>query len=1055
MALTTAELQILITAKDLASRELDQIAGKADDVGKRLTQASVVATAAMAVIAGAAIKTAADFEHSLSQVGAVAGATTAEMGKIRDEALAIGRDTAFGASDAAKAMGELAAGGRTVTQILNGEARAAVDLAAAGNYGLAESGRAIATAMDLWKNETIETTDVVNRMAGAANESRFGVEDMAQAMASGGAVAALNRVSFADFATTITATASAFSSGSDAGTSFKTFLTSLSGNSDQAKETIKALGLEFYDTAGNLKSMSGIVEELNSKLSDLSAQERNEALKKVFGTDAMRTALSLMQMTGAEFEALSRTLGETDAAAIAGQRMDNLKGDIEALKGSLETVAITLGSQALPMLSNLASGATTVVNAFGGLPESTQQLAIGFTAIALAAPAAVSGVSKVADFVKDLKAGSAGLGGTMTAVAVGVGAVTLAVDALLVKVSGSGIMEHLFGDPGLINASKEAVRELSGAMSVAVGHTEQMATAQLRLDAANIAVARGQAEVKGAFEATKDFITGAPSDWDNIEASVRAAGESMVAHGATTRELITAYQGLNPELQKTFDSATNVTSMMAALGEKTAAALSNTTGFAEVYGGVAASITAVAAALPTARDNYLSWVTALPEGTSVLEGLSDAIADLEAKLLTLDPAFVANAVQIAVNESELARLASTGETYSTVLGATKAEIEANTEALKSNNGAAAENAGALAGILEALTPLIGPQGVKALTDDLTENAASVGASQQAVAALATALSTNLPAAAETATGALTGSLGVALSTLEAQGYQGGAQLVAGLLRGIQANQGSAIVAAGGMATSVADIVRRELQMQSPSLVFHRIGVDLVKGFVEGIEAETPAANAAVATMAANAVSIGGAAVLPGPIGGRGGLPQPLISGAHGEGQMGGAKWVMQNGQWVLVSVTDANGYYGQSPDWFGGLPDSNETRGHHWIDANGAFHFGNDPRAANDPSRGNGWDVFNVWRNAPPGFAGGQWGPWVSPGGGQPGWAYDQSHPNYGIGPYGGLPFPSPGMQQPSFTQVIVQSPITDLHSLSEIEPSLNKERSFRESGSFDPWGSA
>jgi TP901 family phage tail tape measure protein len=305
------------------------------------------------------------------------------MKKMRGEALKIGADTSKSAGEAAHAMEELAAGGRSVAQIMGGEARAAVALAEAGNYDLASSARTIATTMDVWKDSTLSTTDVVNRLAGAANTSRFGVEDMSMAIAQGGGVAASAGIDFQDFSTAIAATASSFNSGSDAGTSFKTFITALSGNSEKAKGAIQDLGLSFYDAQGAIRPMADIVQELHDKLGPLSQEQQTVALKTIFGNDAYRTAAGLMQMTGAEFEALSRTMGNTNAADIAKQRMGNLSGSLEELRGSLETIGIEMGTKAIPALTGMAEAGVTAVNAFGGLPDSTQNLnPLGATASA-------------------------------------------------------------------------------------------------------------------------------------------------------------------------------------------------------------------------------------------------------------------------------------------------------------------------------------------------------------------------------------------------------------------------------------------------------------------------------------------------------------------------------------------------------------------------------------------------------------------------------------------------------------------------------------------------
>src|SRR5690606_2409623 len=64
-------------------------------------QLAGVAAVAVGGIAAAAIKTSAEFSQSMSGVGAVAGATAAEMELLREAALEAGAATVFSATEAA------------------------------------------------------------------------------------------------------------------------------------------------------------------------------------------------------------------------------------------------------------------------------------------------------------------------------------------------------------------------------------------------------------------------------------------------------------------------------------------------------------------------------------------------------------------------------------------------------------------------------------------------------------------------------------------------------------------------------------------------------------------------------------------------------------------------------------------------------------------------------------------------------------------------------------------------------------------------------------------
>jgi TP901 family phage tail tape measure protein len=342
-----------------------------NSLGGGLAGAARVGTAAVGGIGLAAagglavsVNAAANFEHAISQVGAVANATKGEMQGLNSTALRIGKDTAFSATQAAGAMEILAANGVSVADIMNGAADASVALASAGGTDLATAADVASTSMAVWGLKAEEMDGVVNRLAGAANVSRFGVEDMAGAIAMGGGAAKLAGVDFGDFSTTIAAMAPSFSSGSDAGTSFKTFLQGLTPETTKAKDAFRALGLtaedgsnRFFDAEGNLKSMAEVTDILHEATKDLTEEQKSQALTTIFGTDAMRAAGALSELTGEQFAAMNQTMKDTDATEVAATRMGNFKGSMEALKGSLETIQIEIGQKLLPKLTELADWA--------------------------------------------------------------------------------------------------------------------------------------------------------------------------------------------------------------------------------------------------------------------------------------------------------------------------------------------------------------------------------------------------------------------------------------------------------------------------------------------------------------------------------------------------------------------------------------------------------------------------------------------------------------------------------------------------------------------------
>lgn len=321
-------------------REFTKLGDKISAVGKKF---SLAITTPVLAAGAAVVKSSADFEASMIKLGISSQATAAEMREMSDLALKLGKDTIFGASDAANAMDELAKTGLSAREILDGAATAAVNLASATGSELSPAANAITDTMQQFGLSTAQLPDAVNQITGAVNQSKLDFADYALAIGQAGGVAGGLGVDFTDFNTVLAATSSLFASGSDAGTSFKTFLTALTGNSKQAKEAIDQFGLSFFDANGGLRSMAEIAEELRGKLGGLNDQAKTEVLKKIFGTDAMRTAIALMDQGADGLDKVAAAIKRTDAAAQAQERLKGFYGQLENLKGAVETLAIRIG----------------------------------------------------------------------------------------------------------------------------------------------------------------------------------------------------------------------------------------------------------------------------------------------------------------------------------------------------------------------------------------------------------------------------------------------------------------------------------------------------------------------------------------------------------------------------------------------------------------------------------------------------------------------------------------------------------------------------------------
>jgi TP901 family phage tail tape measure protein len=319
-----------------------------------------------AAILGATVKAgqmAADMEQSLADTAAIMNLTRDEVAPLGDliQQLGVDPNLKVTADQAAQAIQMLARNGLTMTEIMDGAAKSTVVLANATGADFGNAADIATDTMAIFNIEAENMQDAVDGIVSVTNNSKFTIDDYALALAQGGGAASAAGVEFDDFNTTIAAISPLFASGSDAGTSFKTMITRLTPASNAASDAMAALGIitedganQFYDAEGNLKSMAEIAGILETSLGDLSEQQRTQYLNTIFGADAMRAAVGVMQTGEEGFASMADTMSQTDALANAATRMDTLKGVVELVTGVFESLALTFGQAVLPIARALA-----------------------------------------------------------------------------------------------------------------------------------------------------------------------------------------------------------------------------------------------------------------------------------------------------------------------------------------------------------------------------------------------------------------------------------------------------------------------------------------------------------------------------------------------------------------------------------------------------------------------------------------------------------------------------------------------------------------------------
>lgn len=394
----TASMATASKTAQSTAQQLEQGGAKSALLSKGIMVAGAAATA----LGVAAVSMAANFDQGMSEVQAATHASTGDMEALRQAALDAGADTVFSATEAADGIVELGKAGMNTGAILSGGLSGALDLAASDGMAVGAAAELMASSLAQFNLQGKDASKVADALAAGAGNAQGGASDLGMALSQTGLVANSMGLSMEETTGTLSAFAKAGLIGSDAGTSLKTMLQRLSNPTKKSRDEMEKLGISAYDAQGNFVGLSKFAGELKSSMSGLTQEQRNAAMGIIFGSDAVRAANVLYDEGAKGISNWSDIVSDSGyASEQAAKRTDNLKGDLEGLSGSFETLMINMGEGGQGPIRWLVQNLGTLVDVFASLPAPVSQTMVLLTGLAGAAV----GVHKATGNLHDSQSG--------------------------------------------------------------------------------------------------------------------------------------------------------------------------------------------------------------------------------------------------------------------------------------------------------------------------------------------------------------------------------------------------------------------------------------------------------------------------------------------------------------------------------------------------------------------------------------------------------------------------------------------------------------------------
>ena len=422
---TQANQSATAVQKIAASGEkLKTVGDNISSAGQKLLPVTVGVTA----LGTASVTTAANFESAMSQVQATMGITKDAMSTVDGQsvntmetlnALAkkMGAETAFSALECAEALNYLALAGYDTQQMCD-TLPTVLNLAAAGSIDLASASDMVTDAMSALGMEVSDADVMVDQMAKTASTTNTSVAQLGEGILTIGATAKSVKGGTAELNTALGILANNGIKGAEGGTHLRNIILSLQNPTDKAADAMESLGVQVYDSQGNMRSMNDILGDLNTSMDGMTSAEKDNIISKIFNKTDLAAANALLANTGKSWDDLQSSIANSGGAAqqMADTQLDNLQGQLTLLKSALEGLAISFGQLLMPAIKSIVGVLQNVVDWLNSLDEGTKKVIVTVALVAGALGPVLIIVGKVISAVGTIMTVIPKLSGAITAV---------------------------------------------------------------------------------------------------------------------------------------------------------------------------------------------------------------------------------------------------------------------------------------------------------------------------------------------------------------------------------------------------------------------------------------------------------------------------------------------------------------------------------------------------------------------------------------------------------------------------------------------------------------
>ena len=267
------------------------------------------------------IRAGADFQDAMARVQAISKASTNDLKSLREEAMRLGRDTKYTATEAATALEQLIRNGlkpMAAKEALGG----VLQLAQSQAISLAEAADIATTSMNAFGLSTKDLTRINDVLAATASNTATNVLELFEAFKIAAPIAKSAGVSLEETATVLGSLANQGFRGSEAGTGLKQILLAIADKTPDAIKIAKKYGIQLDEVSLRSEGLIKTLQRMKAAAMGFSIQDLSQFANKlgapkmaaVLNTDMSELYQAVANSQGEAARMFEEGLGEFEKA---------------------------------------------------------------------------------------------------------------------------------------------------------------------------------------------------------------------------------------------------------------------------------------------------------------------------------------------------------------------------------------------------------------------------------------------------------------------------------------------------------------------------------------------------------------------------------------------------------------------------------------------------------------------------------------------------------------------------------------------------------------------